>query len=90
MGGAAFHVVGSECSKGILFATDSSGSYQKALHAVRTAVPLDKLKAESSKVMTGGCLVVRINVLDDGDGGGFVQDSSFTFDGLVFWNLCYN
>lgn len=57
---------------------------------MRTAVPLDKLKADSSKVMTGDCLVVQIYILDDGDGGGFVQDSSFTFDGLVFWNLYYN
>ena len=90
MGGAAFHVVASDASHGILLATDSEGSYQRALHAVRAVVPLDKLKVDSSIVASGGSLVLQLNLLDDPNKTGDVVDSDFTFDGQVYWSLYLN
>lgn len=89
MGGAAFDVVASDSSHGILLATDGSGSHQRALHAIRTIVPFDKLKGDCSIATSGGSLVLQINLLDDENKTGDVVDC-YSFDGHMYWSLYFN
>ncbi|KAK9196029.1 hypothetical protein WN943_004157 [Citrus x changshan-huyou] len=67
---------------------DKHGGYETAVHGVRTMVRLDDLKVDR-RVLSGGSLVLQINLTDPRDGGNLLG-TEFTFDGQVYWNLYSN
>ncbi|KDO39667.1 hypothetical protein CISIN_1g039341mg [Citrus sinensis] len=86
--GALRDVVASGSTSGNYRRLDKHGGYETAVHGVRTVVRLDDLKVDR-RVLSGGSVVLQINLIDPRDGGNLVG-TEFTFDGQVYWNLYSN
>ncbi|KAH9672775.1 putative ribonuclease H protein [Citrus sinensis] len=86
--GALRDVVASGSTGGNYRRLDKHGGYETAVHGVRTMVRLDDLKVDR-RVLSGGSLVLQINLTDPRDGGNLLG-TEFTFDGQVYWNLYSN
>ncbi|ESR42616.1 hypothetical protein CICLE_v10012726mg [Citrus x clementina] len=84
--GDLLNVVGSGSSNGLLFAVSAKGFQKRAVHGIRTLIPLDEVKNDS-RLKAGGSLLVNIALLAMNEDGEVRADTDYTFDGYVSWNL---